>query len=134
MHHVLGLDPHTVQPAPSRREQLGKERNKLSIEITNEYLASVHTRYPEILDLNRLDPSICLGFYCRNRKDYLDLQKRLADPIISGPNVVSFVDKVPNYMSSSAVDDIMLDDLDIDDGFDDPGENELSDEDEYVLL
>ena len=80
-----------------------------------------------------MDPSICLGFYCRNRKDYLDLQTALSDPKATTPKVVSFVDKVPNYMSTS-VNDITLDDLDIDDGFDDPEPNELSDEEEYVLL
>jgi len=130
---VLGLDPHTVQPAPGRRENTGTERNKLTIDLTDEYLASVHTPYPDILDLNRMDPSISLGFYCRNRKEYIDLQKALTDPNIT-PQIVSFVDKVPNYISSPSASDTMLNDLDIDDCFDDPGEDELSDEDDYVLL
>ena len=129
----LGLDPHTVQLAPSRRENTDAEKNKLQIDLTDEYLASVHTPYPDILDLNRMDPSIALGFYCRNRKEFLDLQKALSDPGIT-PKVVSFVDKVPNYMMSPSVNDMMLNDLDIDDAFDDPGEDELSDEDDYVLL
>jgi cysteine protease ATG4 len=131
-----GLDPHTVQLAPGRRENTGTERNKLSIDLTDEYLASVHTPYPDILDMHRMDPSIALGFYCRNRKEFLDLQKSLTDPDdTTTPKVVSFVHKVPNYMSSPSVNDMMLNDLDMDDDdFDDPGENELSDEDEYVLL
>jgi len=136
---VLGLDPHTVQLAPGRRENTDStERNKLSIDLTDDYLASVHTPYPDILDLNRMDPSIALGFYCRNRKDFLDLQKALtnADDTTTTPKVVSFEDKVPNYMSSPSVNEMMLNDLDldIDDDFDDPGENELSDDEEYVLL
>jgi len=131
---VLGLDPHTVQSAPGRRENTGTERNKLSIDLTNEYLASVHTPYPDILDLNRMDPSIALGFYCRNRKDFFDLQKALTDPNTT-PQIVSFVDKVPNYMSSPSVNDMVLNDLDMDDDdFDDPGDTQLSDEDDYVLL
>ena len=134
-----GLDPHTVQLAPGRRENTDStERNKLSIDLTDDYLASVHTPYPDILDLNRMDPSIALGFYCRNRKDFLDLQKALtnADDTTTTPKVVSFEDKVPNYMSSPSVNEMMLNDLDldIDDDFDDPGENELSDDEEYVLL
>mmetsp|Transcript_12689 Transcript_12689/g.31952 ORF Transcript_12689/g.31952 Transcript_12689/m.31952 type:complete len:486 (+) Transcript_12689:121-1578(+) len=130
---VLGLDPHTVQLAPGKKENSGSGKNKLSIDLTDEYLASVHTPYPDILDLNRMDPSIALGFYCRNRKEYLDLQKALTDPSIS-PQVVSFVDKVPNYMASPSVNDMMLNDLDIDDAFDEPEEDELSEEEDYVLL
>ena len=128
-----GLDPHTVQLAPGKKENSGSGKNKLSIDLTDEYLASVHTPYPDILDLNRMDPSIALGFYCRNRKEYLDLQKALTDPSIS-PQVVSFVDKVPNYMESPSVNDMMLNDLDIDDAFDEPEEDELSEEEDYVLL
>jgi len=130
---VLGLDPHTVQLAPGRRENTGSERNKLTIDLTNEYMASVHTPYPDILDLHRMDPSIAIGFYCRNRKEFIDLQKALTNPN-TAPKVVSFVDKVPNYMMSPAVNDMMLNDPDIDDAFDDPVEDELSDEDDYVLL
>ena len=133
------MDPHTVQLAPGKRENNAvTERNTLSIDLTDEYLASVHTPYPDILDLNRMDPSIALGFYCRNRKEFLDLQKALTneDDTTTTPKVVSFVDKVPNYMSSPSVNDMMLNDLDldIDDAFDAPGENELSDDEEYVLL
>lgn len=127
-----GLDPHTVQLAPGRTKTTESEK-KLSIDLTDEYLESVHTPHPDIFDLNRMDPSIAFGFYCRNRKEYLDLQKALTDPSITPP-VVSFVDKVPNYMTSPSMDDMMLDDLDIDDAFDEPEEDDLSEEDDYVLL
>jgi len=93
----------------------------------------VHTPYPDILDLRRMDPSIALGFYCQNRKEYFELQKALTKPDATR-RVVSFVDKVPNYMSSPSDDDILLNDFDIDDGLGDPGGEELSDEDDYVLL
>jgi len=160
---LLGLDPHTVQAAPKRRENRGtaaeQGKESSSIDLTDEYLASCHTAYPDILDLNRMDPSIALGFYCRNRKDFIDLQEALTNPnhssissststskttttITTAPKLVSFVDKVPNYMSASAsVNDMMLHDLDIDDdndAFDDPGEQDEfasdDDEDDYVLL
>ena len=130
-HFSSGLDPHTVQLAPGRAKAPGSEK-KFSVDLTDEYLESVHTPYPDILDLNRMDPSIAFGFYCRNRKDYLDLQKALSDPSIK-PQVVSFVEKVPNYMASPSMND-MLDDLDIDDVFDEPEEDDLSEEDDYVLL
>lgn len=80
-----------------------------------------------------MDPSIALGFYCRNRKGFLDLQKALTNPNIIA-QVVSFVDKVPNYMSSPSVNDMILNDLDIDDVFDEPEEDEVSEDDDYVLL
>jgi len=100
-----------------------------------------------------MDPSIALGFYCRDRKDFLNLQEALTNPnhrkrkhqptssTATGAGsqlLVSFVDKVPNYMSSALVNDMMQNDDDLyccfDGEFDDPGENELSDEDDYVLL
>ena len=129
----LGLDPHTVQLAPRKREETDTEQNRCSIDLTDEYLSSVHTPYPDILDLRRMDPSIALGFYCQNRKEYFELQKALTKPDATR-RVVSFVDKVPNYMSSPSEDDILLNDFDIDDGLGDPGGEELSDEDDYVLL
>ena len=154
-----------MQLAPSRRDNIGttktatsttlvEGRTSSSIDLTDEYLASVHTPYPDVLDLNRMDPSIALGFYCRDRKDFLNLQEALTNPNHRMRNhqsssstatgaggsqlLVSFVDKVPNYMSSTLVNDMMQNDDDLDccfdGGFDDPGEDELSDEDDYVLL
>eukprot|EP00536_Pseudo-nitzschia_multiseries_P005155 jgi/Psemu1/189797/e_gw1.93.91.1 len=138
---VLGLDPHTVQPAPSRRENIktgGKERRESSIDLTDEYLASVHSPYPDVLDLNRMDPSIALGFYCRDRKEFLNLQEALTRRKQSSDSqLVSFVDKVPNYMSSSLVNDMIENDDDLgcfDGEFDNTGKDELSDEEDYVLL
>jgi len=138
------LDPHTVQPAPSKREDVRttrKERKESSIDLTDEYLASVHSPYPDVMDLNRIDPSIALGFYCRDRKDFLELQKALTNPKCrnksSESQLVSFVDKVPNYMSSTLVNDMIQDDDDLDcfDGeFDNPQKDEFSDEEDYVFL
>merc|ERR1712232_428699 len=108
-----GLDPHTVQSAPRKRDTKGTdevEKSEASIDLTDEYIASVHTAYPEIFNLNRIDPSIALGFYCRNRKDFVDLQESLTrlNPDSSAPKLVSFVDKVPNYMSSAPMDEMIL--------------------------
>ena len=136
---ILGLDPHTVQSAPNMKEKVQGTKidneKEQCIDLTDEYLASVHTTYPELLDLNRMDPSIALGFYCRNRKDFLDLEDALTrtNPHSSAPKLVSFLDKLPNYMSSVSANDMMLHDLDDDGVFDDP-QDEISDEDDYVLL
>jgi len=121
--------------APRKRDNIGTdevEKSEASIDLTDEYLASVHTPYPEIFSLNRMDPSIALGFYCRNRKDFIELQESLArlNPDSSAPKLVSFVDKIPNYMSSAPMDDMILD---VHDDFDNV-HDEASDEDDYVLL
>eukprot|EP00534_Pseudo-nitzschia_fraudulenta_P002378 CAMPEP_0201126666 /NCGR_PEP_ID=MMETSP0850-20130426/27016_1 /ASSEMBLY_ACC=CAM_ASM_000622 /TAXON_ID=183588 /ORGANISM="Pseudo-nitzschia fraudulenta, Strain WWA7" /LENGTH=293 /DNA_ID=CAMNT_0047395189 /DNA_START=507 /DNA_END=1388 /DNA_ORIENTATION=- len=129
---IFGLDPHTVQKAPDghieKKEHAGKTQKQLSVDLTDEYLASVHTSNPDILGLDRMDPSIAFGFYCRNRKDYLDLREALTNPNTT-PNVVSFVDKPPTY-------DMSDDGMDMpEDGLDAPAaEDELSDEDDFVLL
>ena len=130
------MDPHTVQSAPRKRDNIETgelEKSEAPIDLTDEYIASVHTAYPEIFNLNRMDPSIALGFYCRNRKDFVDLQESLTrlNPDSSAPKLVSFVDKVPNYMSSVPMDDMILG---LHDDFDNAQDDEVSDEDDYVLL
>lgn len=130
---VLGLDPHTVQLAP-RKKGKGISSSD-SVDLSDEYLASVHTRFPEIFDLKSMDPSIALGFYCRNRKDFEDLQKSMNElsRYSSTPVLVSFLDKIPKYLSPEAVDDMLFNELDEGIGVD-PDEDAISDEDEYVLL
>mmetsp|Transcript_49843 Transcript_49843/g.57534 ORF Transcript_49843/g.57534 Transcript_49843/m.57534 type:complete len:455 (-) Transcript_49843:128-1492(-) len=137
---ILGLDPHTLQSAPKLRNVQGTTENderEQCIDLTDEYISSVHTAYPEVMDLNRIDPSIALGFYCRNRKDFIDLEKTLTriNPNSSAQKLVSFLDKIPDYMSSTSVNGMMGHDLDVDGVFDDP-QDEISDDDEddYVLL
>eukprot|EP00934_Nitzschia_sp_Nitz4_P004724 Nitzschia sp. Nitz4//scaffold19_size178191//2246//3799//NITZ4_001950-RA/size178191-processed-gene-0.43-mRNA-1//-1//CDS//3329540598//4714//frame0 len=122
---VLGLDPHTVQAAPKRN---GLKK----VQLCDQYLESVHTNYPEVYDLKRMDPSFAVGFYCRDRRDFASLEASLEQLKMSPnhPDLFTIADKAPDY-SSSALDDMLGSS-----NFDDDGAAERSDddEDEYVLL
>ena len=126
---TFGLDPHTVQSAP-RRDPKGP------IDFSDEYLRSVHTTYIEVCSMARLDPSIALGFYCRNRHDlehvFSSLQQwSQAHP--KKPELFAVADKAPDYASPSCgagADAAMLELSD-----DDDGESACSnEEDEFVVL
>lgn len=136
----IGLDPHTVQPAPKIKKagtNKGKNDREWSVDLTDEYLASVHTSSPEVLDMNQMDPSIALGFYCRNKQDFHDLERALTktdSKSSASPQLVSFVDKLPGYMAAATENETGIHDLDDDDAFFDDPKDTISDEDDYVLL
>jgi cysteine protease ATG4 len=130
---VFGLDPHTVQPAPRKQ---GASMNS-GVDLADDYLASVHTRYPEVFDIKSMDPSIALGFYCQNRKDFEDLQESLNElnRSSSTPELVSVLDKIPKYLSPEALDDLMFNGLDAAEEADPKrDDDDGDDEEEYVLL
>lgn len=134
---VLGLDPHTIQVAPQRKPlhaPAGKHITKgnMAVDLSDEYMQSVHTAYPEVFPLHRMDPSLAIGFYCRDKKEFTDLEaslKGLTASNSSTPELFTFADNVPDYLSS-AVDDMMLGVPEVDDVH----AREESDDDEYVLL
>ena len=111
---ILGLDPHTVQPALSTQQlqdivkKSSDAKNGKNV-LPTEYLESVHTQYPEAIDLIRMDPSIALGFYCRNRKDLQDLEQSLRHISASEedastlPELVTFQEKAANYEDGGGV-------------------------------
>ena len=126
---ILGLDPHTVQAAPQRKQL----NNKTVVDLSDEYIRSVHTSYPEVFPLIRMDPSLAIGFYCRDKKEFADLEaslKELKAAHPSSPDLFTFAKHSPDYLSS-AVNDIMLGGLDDDDL---GRAEEESDCEEYVLL
>ena len=127
---VLGLDPHTIQQAP--------KRNALqNVQLTNDYLESVHTAYPEIYDINRMDPSLAIGFYCRDRKEFIALESSLNElkKVTNSPDLLTFVRKTPNYLAS-AMADMMLDSatFEEDGSGGDGAEYDDGDDEDYVLL
>lgn len=138
---VLGLDPHTVQDAPARVATdtpdsipFGKSLDT-EVDLSNEYLESVHTAYPEVFQLNHMDPSIAMGFYCRDKSEFLELQqhiRQLNEHFRSLPDLFTFADYAPDYGMSVAAPDTTLGDLD----YDEKAEPEVadSDEEDYVLL
>mmetsp|Transcript_52841 Transcript_52841/g.128131 ORF Transcript_52841/g.128131 Transcript_52841/m.128131 type:complete len:542 (+) Transcript_52841:160-1785(+) len=72
---VIGLDPHTIQ---STLPKVGGSRDNLIIDLSEEYRSTYFTRYPEVFDLKRMDPSVALGFYCENRKDFEQVKESLS--------------------------------------------------------
>jgi cysteine protease ATG4 len=104
---VLGLDPHTVQPALTSLPRGGSDS---PVSLPEEFLASVHSQYPDTFDLARMDPSIALGFYCRTRRDLESLEYSLKEidkafakasgtnkALSSSQQLVVFMDRAPNY-------------------------------------
>jgi cysteine protease ATG4 len=135
---VLGLDPHTVQSAPQRKilhasaGNHSKESNVV-VDLSDEYMQSVHSTYPEVYPISRMDPSIALGFYCRDKKDFADLESSLNKLKVnsSSPDLFTFAEHAPDYSLSSAVSKMVMGDMEDDM----PGDNAAdSDDDEYVLL
>ena len=134
---IFGLDPHTVQNAPRKRHAQVNGKSSSVVELSEDYLRSVHTTYPEVFSLQKMDPSMALGFYCRDRKDlehlFSNIQAwRSEHP--GSPSLFSVFDAVPDYSAdvSSALDSMTMSRmagslLDGDDG-------QVSDEDEYVML
>eukprot|EP00980_Cylindrotheca_fusiformis_P005594 scaffold1184_cov132-Cylindrotheca_fusiformis.AAC.15 len=136
---VLGLDPHTVQTAPQRTRsnglmtKNGKSKDSV-VDLSDEYMQSVHTTYAEVFPISRMDPSIALGFYCRDKQDFTDLESCLKKLKVksSSPDLFTFADHAPDYSMSTAVSSMVLGDME-----DDMPGNEASadsDDEEYVLL
>jgi cysteine protease ATG4 len=134
---IFGLDPHTVQNAARKRAALVNGKSSSVVDLTEDYLRSVHTTYPEVFCLQKMDPSIALGFYCRTRQDLESVFARVREwhaENRDSPELFSVMDAAPDYSAdvSSAMDDMMMSRLagsllDVDDG-------QVSDEDEYVML
>lgn len=72
--HLVGLDPHAVQPALLADADLAEV-----------HLGSVRCNNPTYLRPDKLDPSLAFGFYCRDCDDFLDLCNQIVK-IPSGRN------------------------------------------------
>jgi len=149
---IYGLDPHTVQDAPQRRRRTadGSEEACYEVILSDDYLRSVHCTYPSTMEMSRIDPSLALAFYCRDRADFDDLCAALANMKAEGrkykiPELFSVAEISPDYCAngSSALVDMMMAsslgqvDCAFDDSFDGEGERgaaEEDDEDDFVLL
>ncbi|CAE7578876.1 unnamed protein product, partial [Symbiodinium microadriaticum] len=57
---LLGLDPHTVYSNPSLRDPFPSD----------EHMGQMHQELDELV-FSQLDPSLALGFYFRNREEFL---------------------------------------------------------------
>lgn len=134
---IFGLDPHTVQVAPRKRLAAVNGKASRVVELSDDYLRSVHTNSPETFPLSKLDPSVALGFYCKDRDDFLDLLANLEQwkkehPGL--PEIFTCCDAAPDYSSQvvSSIDNMMSRSLT---GFILDDEASIgSEEDDYVVL
>jgi len=146
-----GLDPHTVQNSPRRRKD---KRGLVSVSMDEGYVRSVHCASPATILLHRSDPSLALGFYCRDRPDFEHLCQSLKQwqnthiDKQSMPDLFSIADAVPDYSAnvSSVMNEMMQSNLSLGDGgfdggedsfavgIDDDAQDDGSDEEEYVML
>merc|ERR1711862_226072 len=104
--HLFALDPHTVQMAPKR-----STNNKKKIILSNEYLSSVtyNSSKPILIDMNKMDPSLALGFYIKDRNDFIQLQHTLQEKIKSSHLLFNIMDAKPDYTCNvSLLADMMI--------------------------
>lgn len=120
--YIYGLDPHTVQQAPVRDSRLFG-----AISLSDTYMQSVHCVRPAEVIMSRIDPSLALAFYCKDRDDLQDLCNSLDEfkrDKASSPALFSIVERAPDYTADlSAFAEMMGTEVD-----------EPTDEDEYVFL
>jgi len=132
---IFGLDPHTVQSAPKRRTARVNGQPSSVVEFSDEYMRSVHTTYTEVFSLPRMDPSIGLGFYCRNRADLEHVFSSLQqwkEKHPNSPDLFAVADKSPDYeVKDPAMDNLFESLLD---EKNDKGDASGSEEEEFVML
>ncbi len=124
---VYGLDPHTVQRAPRRRVLTKSElehstchKKRYEILLTDEYLRYINCPYTSTMDMTKIDPSLALGFYCRDHQDFKSLCSLLKsakedadfgnDELKKFHELFTIADKKPDYAAdvSSAMLDLMM--------------------------
>ena len=98
---VYGFDPHTVQTAP-----ICDPSRYGMVNLSQEYQQSVICSNPVEMDMGRIDPSLALGFYCRDRSDFESLLTSLSNLRKPGdPELFSVLETSPNYGNEDLVND-----------------------------
>jgi cysteine protease ATG4 len=133
---VFGLDPHTVQRAPARRQmsadELKEDSDKRSHEVllTDEYLRSINCPYVSSMDMAKIDPSLALGFYIRDEEDFEDFCNNIAN--MTHPELFTVSVERPDYTAD-------LDMMDLVNASDEHGISsdaitDACNEDDYVMI
>lgn len=77
--YLYYLDPHVVQPhallPPSPDSKYCEVYKSNNVHTTNT-IQSFHCSTPQRMPLSAVDPSLSLGFYCADRKDFEDFWRR----------------------------------------------------------
>ena len=135
----MGLDPHTVQNAPRKRTARVNGKKLSVVDVSEEYLRSIHTTSQESVPLLRMDPSVALGFYCRTPQEFHQIQELMQGFKAANPNlpeIFTISESSPDYASGDMVSSSMMDDL-LDGARDGSSlmDNDSEDtDDEYVML
>jgi len=145
---LFGLDPHTVHSAPTLNFSSSSWNSNINesgpvgchIELTDDYLRTFLCPTPSQLDFTKIDPSLALGFYCRDRDDFISLCDAITqiNAICKGsrlPELFSISDlKPPDYIMDSNF--MLSDDLCSNNDHDVTSNTVLrhSNEEDYVLL
>jgi len=134
---LYGLDPHTIQSSPSRRRLKPEEElrtgntKQYQVQLSDAYLRSFQCQNPRRVEASKIDPSLALGFYCRDRTDFeafctaIKMEKDF-------PALFSIADAKPDYsadVSSAMVEMMMGSSSQLGEG-----EADGDDDDDYVML
>ena len=129
---LYGLDPHTVQPALLISSSIEQDEQYFL-----KHQQSCSCPNPTEMDVKRMDPSLALGFYCKDRHDFNELCKSFpaftttkATTLNNNkePELFLIADKSPNYC---AVSSNLLDHSDDDEEDDEIGDDH---DDEYIFI
>lgn len=87
---LIYLDPHNDQEA-------------INAEQTDFPLDSYHCDFPRKISISRMDPSCAIAFYCRTRKDLMDLADSVGSLIVPKHNKLNYPIFVFNDGSSKSL-------------------------------
>lgn len=129
-----------MQDAPQRRPARVNGTVVQVVDISEDYINSIHTTSQERVPMVRMDPSIALGFYCKTAADLQSIQTSMTGwhshhPTL--PELFTMADTSPDYVGNGTDDSRMDDLMTSEDPFlndDHDNDANASDEDEYVLL
>ncbi|KAF0695768.1 Aste57867_13419 [Aphanomyces stellatus] len=114
-HQFHILDPHTVHPTPEIDASFPSATHARTIHSTDHL----------VMEVDYIDPSLALGFFCKTRADYVDLEARLR--ALAGAHLcpVSIAAARPDYgQDASELHSVSGD----------SANGEQDDEDDYVLI
>jgi len=107
--------------------------------FSDEYLRSIHCPNGSAMDMTKIDPSLALGFYCCDRKDYESFEMSLKamkedEELKKYPELFTISDAKPDYSAdlSSAMMVMMSCSSPLLDGDIDVGNRD--EDDEYIML
>ncbi|OQR87768.1 cysteine protease family C54 [Achlya hypogyna] len=115
-HQFHILDPHTVHPTTEVDDSFP----------TATHARTVHSTDHLVMEVDYIDPSLALGFYCRDRSEYADLCARLAALSREHMCPVTVAEAKPDYTNDVELRSVS--------GESTGGDGDGSDEDDYVLI